>query len=1040
MHDRITRIRSSFGGREGVLVVVGVLLYLFCLGCLGIIGWELAADHTYRHQGIWYGTPPNIPEAAVNPFGVNASLERYEGQDLDRAVMMIRDGGYQWVRQRFPWSEIEPEEGQYHWDEWDRIVAAALEHDLNVIAVLETSPSWARANIDAETPEAPPRDFAVLARFARAFASHYREELNYYEIWDQPNLYPHWGERYTDPAAYTHLLQAGYSAIKQGDPEALVLTAGLAPNVEEGGQYMSDILFLQGMYEAGAREYFDILAVKPYGLWYEPEDRRLSPLETNFSRPILLREVMVRHGDGDKAVWAVEFGWCALPESWTGRPAPWTSDSEEKQARRTVEAIHRARNEWPWMGAMALQHFHPLGDADDPIRGFSLITDDFEPRLTYLEIRDLARDASAAHVGWYPADTWAARYLGSWRQQGDVMAAGREGDEVALPFKGTRLDIMVRGPLHLSEVTVDGQRASALADGTVVLDEGSGERRVTLAKGLDDEEHVARLTAGGAASAGGGIAGFIVIREAGFGPYYLSLLLLAGAGVIVGWRLGRLLVLPRSLVWGRALAGAYLSLQGWQQVLTMALALGVYYFSPWMVLSLLGLVTLVALLYLRLDLGLAFAVFCIPFFLRPKILLGQSLSLVEMLTLLCFAAWLLKEAVRRGTQSGQQGEDPWSLFPSHPLASLKQLALGVWHLIVHLVRSASSLDFAILFFLAVSILSLAISENFGVSFYELRTVIVGPVILYLLIREASLDENGLLRLVDALVLAAVVVSLYGLYQYFFTADVITAEGVRRIRGVYGSPNNLGLFLGRIVPLTVAFTFFGGSRRRRWGYLWASVPILLSLYLTHSRGAWLLGVPAALLFMGLMRGRRALLAAVTAVVVGFLALLPVARLERITSLFVLTEGTTFLRLKLWEATLAMIRDHPLFGVGLDNFLYQYPRYMLPEAWQEPDLSHPHNIALDWWTRLGVMGVAALICLQVAFFHLGLRLYRSLEEGDLRALVLGLMASMVAFLAHGLIDNSYFLVDLAFVFFVTLGIVRRLSSLTHHSVAATSVYVV
>jgi O-antigen ligase len=143
------------------------------------------------------------------------------------------------------------------------------------------------------------------------------------------------------------------------------------------------------------------------------------------------------------------------------------------------------------------------------------------------------------------------------------------------------------------------------------------------------------------------------------------------------------------------------------------------------------------------------------------------------------------------------------------------------------------------------------------------------------------------------------------------------------------------------------------------------------------------------------------------------------------------------LKLWEATLAMIRDHPLFGVGLDNFLYQYPRYMLPEAWQEPDLSHPHNIVLDWWTRLGVMGVAALIWLQVAFFHLGLRLYRSLEEGDLRALALGLMASMVGFLAHGLIDNSYFLVDLAFVFFVTLGIVRRLSSLTHQSVASASV---
>jgi O-antigen ligase len=99
-------------------------------------------------------------------------------------------------------------------------------------------------------------------------------------------------------------------------------------------------------------------------------------------------------------------------------------------------------------------------------------------------------------------------------------------------------------------------------------------------------------------------------------------------------------------------------------------------------------------------------------------------------------------------------------------------------------------------------------------------------------------------------------------------------------------------------------------------------------------------------------------------------------------------------------------------------------MLAEAWQEPDLSHPHNIILDWWTRLGVLGVGALIWLEVGFYRLGLRLYGSLEDRELRALVLGLMASMVDFLAHGLIDNSFFLVDLAFVFFLSLGIVRRL----------------
>jgi len=158
----------------------------------------------------------------------------------------------------------------------------------------------------------------------------------------------------------------------------------------------------------------------------------------------------------------------------------------------------------------------------------------------------------------------------------------------------------------------------------------------------------------------------------------------------------------------------------------------------------------------------------------------------------------------------------------------------------------------------------------------------------------------------------------------------------------------------------------------------------------------------------------------------LMLLPLVGTERVVSLFNLEQGTTFRRIKLWEATWAMIRDYPITGVGLDNFLYRYPEYMLPEAWQEPDLSHPHNIVLDYWTRLGIGGVVVLIWLVGAFFRTALRLYRDLPDGNERAIILGLIASMVAMLAHGLIDNSYFLVDLAFLFFLSFGLVRAIEA--------------
>ena len=117
---------------------------------------------------------------------------------------------------------------------------------------------------------------------------------------------------------------------------------------------------------------------------------------------------------------------------------------------------------------------------------------------------------------------------------------------------------------------------------------------------------------------------------------------------------------------------------------------------------------------------------------------------------------------------------------------------------------------------------------------------------------------------------------------------------------------------------------------------------------------------------------------------------------------------------------MIRDHPLFGVGLDNFLYEYPKYILPEAWREPNLSHPHNVVLDFWVRLGILGVAVLIWMEVEFLRRAWRAFRQKQDLQTRALAVALMASMLDFLAHGMVDAAYFVVDLAFVFMFTLGV--------------------
>ncbi|MCP4517369.1 MAG: O-antigen ligase family protein, partial [Delftia sp.] len=234
-----------------------------------------------------------------------------------------------------------------------------------------------------------------------------------------------------------------------------------------------------------------------------------------------------------------------------------------------------------------------------------------------------------------------------------------------------------------------------------------------------------------------------------------------------------------------------------------------------------------------------------------------------------------------------------------------------------------------------------------------------------------------------------VVAMIGLVQFGLGVNVITAEqGFRRLRSVYGSPNNAGLYLGRVLPVVVAVALFGAARRRAV-YGLAVVPVGLAVLCSFSRGALILGVPLSLLALGLLAGGPWLRLSLAALAAGVVAAVPLLRTPRFASLLDTRSGATFFRLQLWRSSWTMFRDHLWLGVGPDNFLYQYrSRYILPAAWQEPDLSHPHDVLLDYGCRLGLIGLAAGLWLQIAFWRLALPLRRLLDL-DRRALALGLM---------------------------------------------------
>ncbi|MFN8467065.1 MAG: O-antigen ligase family protein [Caldilineaceae bacterium] len=309
----------------------------------------------------------------------------------------------------------------------------------------------------------------------------------------------------------------------------------------------------------------------------------------------------------------------------------------------------------------------------------------------------------------------------------------------------------------------------------------------------------------------------------------------------------------------------------------------------------------------------------------------------------------------------------------------------------------------------------------------LNGLVFGGVLMFTLaISSAPAADRWLL--VAAWLCGAALVALFGLWGYAAgNAWVSQAEGVRRVQAFYDSANNLALYLDRTLAVSLALVLFARGSRQR--LLWAllTAPQALVWLLTFSKGSLVLAGPAmalVLLFGGAWllrkqgRSLRPLWILLVLALLAVLAVTPFLGAERFQRLFDLGQGTGFLRLQLWRSALQMGLDHPLFGVGPDNFLYAYRSgHLLPSAWQEPNLNHPHNLLLDWWTRLGIPG----LLLGLAWLGLGTwSVLRWLRRGPTRALALGVLAAIAAGLAHGLIDVSYALPDLMIVWMLLFGL--------------------
>jgi polysaccharide biosynthesis protein PslG len=257
------------------------------------------------------GLPVQAAEARLPSGFVGLSSEDvYVGDASYRASNLSAQAaiGVNRIRQNVHWAEIETAPGRYDLRYFDNYVAQAAAHGIRVLPVLYDPPAFRAPQRPGTT--CPPSSLSAMGTFARVLVRRYgprgslwRERpsvrklpITAWQIWNEPNLTQYWCNK-PRARSYVRMLKVVGRAIKKSDRRAEIVTGGLPPSKLSGAVPLSS--YIAQMYRAGAKRYFNTLAINSYAR----NHRELYSLLRS------VRRLMNSRGDRRARIWITEIGW-----------------------------------------------------------------------------------------------------------------------------------------------------------------------------------------------------------------------------------------------------------------------------------------------------------------------------------------------------------------------------------------------------------------------------------------------------------------------------------------------------------------------------------------------------------------------------------------------------------------------------------------------------------------------------------------------------------------------------------------------------------
>ena len=442
----------------------------------------------------------------------------------------------------------------------------------------------------------------------------------------------------------------------------------------------------------------------------------------------------------------------------------------------------------------------------------------------------------------------------------------------------------------------------------------------------------------------------------------------------------------------------------------------------------------------NLDWAILVIIFGLPSYLFRFAILGVPMTFLEVMILIAFAIWLIKE--------------------------LKPFKFNVIKLFQERKsRQTYPFKLEIILFIIISWIALAVVHFDTAALGVWKAYFFEPLLMFILVINV-LKKEGLSKIFWALAGSALGVSLFAIYQkitgQFITNPFWAAAATRRAVSFFGYPNAVGLYLGPIIMLMIGFLVKNilemrkfskadakNSIFKKYGELillvFSILASLAAIYSAKSEGAFI-GLAVAFFVYGILANKKmrwTTLIITTMAVVGICSYQPVYTVVKNKITFFDLSGQ--IRQQQWKETWAMLAGGKWFwGAGLSGYQLAVAPYhqagifvktadpnwlkkvlfnpqFRAANWQPTEIyMYPHNIFLNFWTELGILG--ALLMSWVIIKYLVVSLKISAIKNKLKSLdkylVLGLTAAMITIVVHGLVDVPYFKNDLAVMFWVLM----------------------